>query len=190
MGAYSLKLYFEDVWQLLRCNKRRVFLCVFFALLGIVFGVVLFNTANYNWWYCNRYEFANMLLYGGFFQIFCSFLISAALCNLLLCLFSMCHWTPILCYPLIVVFSLYFGANCAAIFTCVGLVGILYAVLLAVGQTVNLLCCFFVLCVPNCRRTFREAFCATKSIFIWQLVSIIFRIAVLFLLLRFLAGKV
>ena len=185
MRCFSIKMYFEDIGLQLRCNKRRALFCVLCAVVGIVLGVVLFNTANYNWWYCNRYDFACKLVFGGFFEIFFAFLMAAAVYSLLLIVFSLCSLTRLLCYPLLVFVSLYFSANCAAIFACVGMVGIIYVIFaLAFGQIVSMLCCFLTLCQEPCRRSFREVICDLKGILLLQVVSVILRVAVIFALLR------
>lgn len=191
MVAFSLKLYFEDILQQLRCNKRRLLVCILCVVLGIVLGIVLYNASNCNWWYCNRYNYVYKILYGGFFEVLCSFVIGAVACGFWLCLFSLWRWTHFLCFPLLLVSSLYFGAHCCAIFSCAGMLGILHLILvLAVGQVVNMLCCFLTICTPPCRRTFKEAFHDLKSILLLLLASVILRIIVIFLLLRFLSSAV
>ena len=191
MGAFSLKLFWEDIWQQLRCNKRQTWLCVLCAVVGIILGIVLFNTANYNWWYCNRYDFAIMLLCGGFFKVFFHFLLTATVFCLFLCLLGMWHWTPFLCYPLIVIISIYFGANCCAIFTAAGVIGILYLLcVLLVSQIVNTLCCFLTLCLPTCRRTFSESYFAMRGVCALQVASVVVRVLLLFLFARLFSAAI
>lgn len=191
MCAFSLKLYFQDVAEQLRCCKRKLFFCILCVIAGTVTGIVLFKVANCNFWYCNRCDFACKLVGGGFFEIFCAFLISAALCSVLLCLFCWWQWARFLCYVLLTVISLYFGANCAAIFSCAGMLGALYFLLvLCVGQIVNMLCCFLAVCLPHCRRTFREAVCDLFGIFLMQLVCAVIKVLIIFLLLRLITSAV
>lgn len=184
MDAFSLRLCVEDVWQQLRCDKRRTLCCCVVALLGTVLGIVLYNVCNYNWWVVNRCDFVYKLVYGGFFGIFVDYLLCGAVVCSLLCCVSLWHWTQYLRYVVLFAISLYFGANCCAICACSGFLGVLYVILLlAVEQAINTLSCFLSP-IACCTRKFKEVVCDFKIVFFLQIASILAKMFIIFALLR------
>ncbi len=180
-----VKHFFEDISTQLRSCKRKLIVCCAIAVLGTILGIVLFRISNYNWWYCNRYMFVEKLVYGGFFAIFLAYLLYAAAVSILLCLSLIANWTNFLCYVILLAISVYFGANCCAVFACAGaLLGALYLILLIAEQAINMLCCFLASCNCSCKRTFGEAFSDNKNIIILQFLSIFAKLLIIFALLR------
>lgn len=191
MSAFSLRFFFDDIWQQLRTNKRRVLLCCLVTVAGVALGVVLFGTSQMGWWYANRCNFVFKLLYGGFFEVLVSCVVSATVISLLLCLCSVWQWTRFLCYPILVIVSMYFGAHCCAICSCAGFLGVLYLVFfLLTEQLLNMLCCFCVVNNCACRNTFREAVRECRIILILQIAGILAKMLIIFLLLRLLTASI
>lgn len=185
MGAFSLRRWCEDVWQSLRTHKTKSILCSVFALLGVILGVTLFCISNYNWWYCNRYNYACKLLYGGFFAVLLAFVLAAVVYSALLCLFSVWRQTRFLCYFALTLSALYFGANVAATFQCVGFLAVLYGIFLLVLElAANALCCFFVVSDNCCNNTFKQTLCNCRPIIVVQFAAALLKLLIIFILLR------
>ncbi len=186
MGAFSnLKYGAQDVWQQLRVNKTRVVLCCVCAVGGIGLGIALFYLSYGNWWYCNRCEFAQSLWCSGFGGILAKFLFASLLvCASLWCV-TLWKWSKNFCYLVLLIASLYCGANCCAFFVLMGGWGVLYVLLvLLVEQLINMLCCFLTSCICACRRTVKEAFRECKGIFILQGCCVLLKLLLVFLILR------
>lgn len=185
MGAFSFRRCGEDLLQQFRTHKTKLLLTCVFTLAGVILGVTLFCISQYNWWYCNRYDYATKLLYGGFFAVLLSFLLAATVMTVLCCLFSAWRQTKFLCYLLAFVAALYFGANLAAIFACVGFLGVLYGVFLLVLElAVNALCCFWVVTDRGCNYTFKQTVLNCRPIIIVQFSAALIKLLLFFLLLR------
>lgn len=191
MSAFCVRHFWEDVTSQLTNCKRKVAVCCVVALLGMVLGIVMFSLSNYNWWYCNRYLFVEKLVYGGFFTVFLRYLLCAALLSVLLCACLLQPFAHPFCYATLFVTSVYFGANCCAIFACAGaLLGALYLVVLVFEQAANMLCCFLAACNCACKRTFIEAFRDAKHAVILQFLAIIAKILIIFVLLRIITALI
>lgn len=149
-------------------------------------GVVFFKISNYNWWYCNRCVFVDRLVCGGFFTLFISYAICAAIVSVGLAVALLCPSFSTLAYVTMFFVSVYFGANCAALLECSGAVlGLLYVVfLLAAEQAANMLCCLLTTCSVCCQRTFREALSDNKLCLGIQICAIFVKLLLIFLFLR------
>lgn len=190
MSAFCVRHFWEDVTSQLRNCKRKVAACCVAALLGLVLGIVLFGI-NYNRWYCNRCWFVEKLVYGGFFTILLCYLSCAALVSFLLCACLLTPWTHYLCYATLFVVSVYFGANCRAVFACAGaLFGALYLVVLIFEQAANMLCCFLAVCNCACKRTLFEAFFDAKPVVFLQFCAVIAKILIIFVPLRIITAVI
>ena len=175
----------QDLAQDFRAHKWKLVLCCVFAVAGVIVGVTLFHVSQYNWWYCNRYDYACKLLYGGFFAVLLAFLLAAVVMTALLCLFSAWRQTKFLCYLLVFLSGLYFGANIAAVFVCVGVLAILYGVFLVVLElAVNTLCCFLAAIDDCCNYTFKQVIYNCKGLIILQFAAVVVKILLFFVLLR------
>lgn len=187
----SLKRFFEDISAAFFNCKRKLILCCAVAAAGMVLGIVFFKISNYNWWYCNRYMFAEKLVYGSFFAIFLSYLLCAAVVCVLLCASLLASWTQAICLATLFFVSLYFGANCCAVFACAGaLLGVLYLSVLLYEQALNILCCFLTLCNCPCKRSLNEAICDNKLALTVQIAAIFAKLIIIFVLLRLITALI
>ena len=187
----SIKRFFEDISAAFFNCKRKVILCCAVSVVGMVLGIVFFKISNYNWWYCNRYLFVEKLVYGSFFAIFLSYLLCAAVVCALLCVSLLTSWTQVFCLVTLFFVSLYFGANCCAVFECAGaLLGVLYLLLLLAEQALNMLCCFLTLCNCPCKRALNEAIWDNKTALIVQIAAILVKLAIIFVLLRLITALI
>ena len=185
MGAFSIKRCWDDLWQSLRTHKSKAVLCCVFALLGVILGITLFCISNYNWWYFNRYNYACKLLYGGFFAVLLAFVLAAAVYSALLCLCSAWRQTRFLCYFVMALAALYFGANLAAMFQCVGFLAVLYGLFLLLLELVpDVLCCFFLVSDNCCNNTFKQTLFNCRPVLIIQFAAALLKLLIIFILLR------
>ncbi len=185
MNVFSIKIFFQDIWQNLRCNKSKTIICCVVAVVGTVLGVVLYKVSAYSWWAVNRCEYAYKIVYGGFFSILVGYLLYTIIISLLLCCLTLWCWVDVSCYAILLVISIYFGANCCAICSCYGVLGVFYILfVLLLEQLINMICCLETINIGICRQTFRSAIINLKKVLILQVLSIFIKIFMIFAILR------
>lgn len=174
----------EDIVNKLRACKWKAVLCAVLSVVGLVLGIVLFRLANYNWWYTNRCDYAQTLVYGNFGAAI-SFVIQYAVLFTITLICNMYPPVRFLLYVEYFVFMLYCGANIAALIVCFGILGVLYTILVAIAEVVAVYLIFFLCaCECACRRTFKEAFCDMKYALYMFICLLIAKIICIFVVLR------
>lgn len=190
MDALFFNVLARDAVLRLKTERSKVWLCIVFAVIGTVLGVVAYSVSQYTWWGGNRCDYAYKLMYGGFFAVLLSYALCGAGISFALCCFAKWNvrWLNLL---LVFVVSLYFGANCCAVCYYSGLLGVLYAVFLLLSEEIiNLFCCFFAFSERCCGSTFLQAFRDVKVPIFLQIGGILVKMFVIFALLRTLTALI
>ncbi len=191
MDALSFGVFVGDVSQRFRTERKKVFCCAFAALIGTVLGLVAYNVSQYSWWGVNRCDYAYKLLYGGFFALFVAYLLCALVVCVVLCCSACIKNSQWLCVGTIVVFSIYFGANCCAVCSYSSFLGVLYALfLLLTEQAINWFCCFWACTEFGCADSFKQGFQIVKLPVYWQIASVFVKLLIVFVLLRTLTALI
>ena len=158
----GIKLTLEEIWQNICNHKWRSVICLAFAVMGVIVGIIFVNIFQYSWWYGNRYEYSARLFEGGFGLAF-SFLLWTGIFYLFLLCCCLVPQTKYLCCASLFVACFYCGANAATAIICWSVWGILFAILVSAAEIVGYcVACILVCCENSCNRTLREAVCDTK----------------------------
>jgi len=188
MKIFCCTNFFDDILNKLRAYKWRAVFCAVLSIIGIVLGVVLFNAAEYDWWYMNRCSFADRIFNGGF-SLFFYFFFTSAVYFLLLVLCGMRRFTQFICLIILTVYSLYCGANAAAVIVCYKVYGILFVILVVTVEAAGyFLACFLCMCECACQKTFKESCRDLRGVFCVVLLNFLVKIICFFVVLRILTA--
>ena len=185
-------LYFcEELFARARRNGFATVLLAALAVAGVVVGVVLYRMPSALWWQCNRYAFAEKLLYGGFVAVLFGLLLpSALLCSIAVVgLFG--RWFRALWYVATFLCGLYVSAAICAIAQISVVTCLLYALLWAAEEIV---CCLvlFVWCVDEqpCGFDPKSAMWCAKPVLCAYFVLFLAKIVLIFVVLRTIIGLI
>ncbi len=186
----KIKYALDDMWQQACAHKWCTLISIACAVVGIVLGAVLVSVFRYSWWFDNRYQYAVRLFEGGF-GLFFSFLAGFGLFYVVAVCCLMLPQTKPLCYVVLTACCFYCGANTAAAIIFSSVWGILYAVIVSLGEVVCYVAANILLCGAPCeRRTLREAFCDSRGAF-WALcIAFAAKFVCFFVVLRILTALI
>lgn len=176
--------FFEDIFNKLRAYKWKAIFCAITAIVGLILGIVLFNLADYNWWYSNRCNYVQTLVCGNLGTLI-SFIIIYSIFFVILLVCNMYPLVRFLIYIEYLIFMLYCGANIAALIVCFGILGALYIIIVAIMEIIGIYFVFFICaCECACQRSFKESFFDLKCALYLLIGVLVIKIMCIFIILR------
>ena len=190
MVNFAQNLFDEFLFRVRRHKLQTIALsmCV---LCGLIVGVVLYKIPAAYYWQNNRFAFACVLVYEGFFAVLLRGMLG--LCIVLsCCVFSaMQPFLRSLIFVAALGCGMYVSGTVCALFQISLVVGLLYTLLFATVWLVsNLFLLIWCICEQPSENTFKQAICALKTTVCVYVGLFFVKILMIFLLLRPIYGLI